>query len=200
MFMTRWGVLALAVLLGVAMTAEAALISLYSDDDYQYFGPAANGKRRSQHFSPTQSSPNTLADPSFDSAGMWFETDELSTVSGTLELYTWTGDPGSSVGGTPIASSPVNLGTGYDGYIDLLFAPQPASGQYFISFLVGTVTGQDFGLRRSASDDGGTNNDAFNDTGIKTDREYQVRLNGVPEPATLALIALGVPFLVRRKR
>jgi len=192
-------VLGLAALFVVSAAAEAALVELYSDEDYQFFGPAAAGKRRSQHFSPSESTPNALVDPLFDSAGFWFETDDISTVSGTLELYVWNTDYSTTIAGVPIASMAVNLGSGHDGYVDLSFSPQPTSGQYLLSFLVGTVTGEDFGLRRSNSDDGGPNNDAYNDATLKTNREYQVRLNGVPEPATLAMLALGAPLLWRRR-
>jgi len=190
----------IAVVLCGAMTAQAGFVGLYSEDGFQYFGPGANGQRRSQHFSPTQSTPNTLSDPQFDSAGFRITTDAGEALTGTLELYVWNTDIATTVAGPILGSVPVNVSGAFDAYIDVPVAPQPASGQYLLSLLVGTVTGADFGLRNSNSNDGGPNNDAYNATGIKTDREYQVRLNGVPEPVSLALLGLGGVFLLLRRR
>ena len=201
-------VLAVALLtafVGVSV-AEATLVSLYSDEDYQYFGAAAAGKRRSQHISPTQSTPNAIGgvgQTSFDSAGLWFTLDAGEAVTGTLSLYAWNTDYTTTIGGASIASTAVNLSGVYDAFVDLSFAAQEADSnddQYLLSFLVGSVTGADFGLRRSDSNDGGSNNDAYNDSGLKPDREYQVRLNATPEPTTLSLLALGGLALFRKRR
>jgi hypothetical protein len=196
----------LAVFLCGAMAAEGAVVGLYSDDDYQYFGPGANGQRRSQHFSPLESTPNALGGPgqtAFDSAAFEVTLDAGEALTGTLELFAWNTDFSTTVGGTPIASGAVNLAGPITTQIQLNFAAQEADSnddQYLLSLLVGTVTGADFGFRRSNSNDGGSNNDAYNGTGIKTDREYQVWLNAVPEPSSLALLLVGGLGLLRRRR
>jgi hypothetical protein len=196
----------LAVFLCGATAAEATVVGLYSDDDYQYFGPGANGKRRSQHFSPTESTPNALGGPgqtAFNSAAFEVTLDAGEALTGRLELYAWNTDYSTTIGGTPIAWADLNLMGPVTTQQQLFFPPQEADSsddQYLLSLLVGTVTGTDFGLRRSNSNDGGPNNDAYNDSGIKTDREYQVWLNAVPEPSSLALLLVGGLGLLRRRR
>jgi hypothetical protein len=168
------------------MLASAAPTELYSADDFQYFGPGANGKRRSQHFSPTESTPTALGGAdTFRDASYRIALDSGESLTGTLYLYTWTGDYATTIAGTPLGSVAVSESGPVDTWITVsASSDQAATGQYLLSLLVGTVTGTDFGLYRSASDDGGTNNDAYNDASLKTDREYQVQLAGGTLPIT----------------
>lgn len=201
MSIRKVAVVAMAVLLcGGLAAADTGLVDLYSADDYQYFGSGANGKSRSQHFSPAESTPTTLDDPQFDSAAFKIALNDGEALAADLMLYSWNTDYTTTIGGAPIASMGVNLSGPFDDWVTLACAPQDASGQYLLRLAVGTVTGIDFGLFRSNSNDGGANNDAFNDSGIKTDREYQVRLNGVPEPSALGLLLLGSLGMLRRRR
>jgi hypothetical protein len=209
MLMRRVIVMGITTLLTMTMIAEATLIELYSADDYQYFGTGAVGADRSQRFSPSQSTPNSLnpgvpATAQFDRAAMKLRMGTAGeSANVNLTLYPWVTDYATSLAQTPIAQL-TNLVLTYpsDDWVELSFAPRNSSGQYLLSAHINSMTyvSVGFGVYRSNSNDGGTNNDAYNNSTMQTNREYQVRLNAVPEPVTLCLLAMGGLGMVRRRR
>lgn len=189
--------------------ANAGVIELYSAEDFQYSGTGAIGSQRSQQFSPSESTPNSAnplnpAEALFDSVGMKFKMGapgENATI--TLSVFSWQGNYASTLGSAPLAQQAnINLPSGFENWIDLsLSTPQPTSGQYLISAHINSMTyiNTGFGVWRSNSNDGGPNNTAYNGSTAQSNREYQVRLNVVPEPASLALFGLGAIALLRRR-
>jgi hypothetical protein len=205
-FVTCLAILALAV-----VGAQASLIQLYSLDDLQYSGGGA-GTTRGQHFSPTQATPNGLSgtgsESFFDAAALGIGVQDTDTLQGTLYLFTWNTDYSTSIGGTALGSTPVNLAGPGSGaqttWLDVApAAPLAASGQYLLHL---EITGYSspgttgWYLERSSSDDGGPNNQAFNNGSAASSREYGVRVNAIPEPTTLSLLGLAVLPLLRRRR
>jgi len=199
-------------LLASAVTAQGALMDLYSFDDYQY--STSGSTKRAQRFTPTTSTPNfMLSTELFDSAAMGVRLQDNDVLGGAMKLYTWQGSWSSTSGNATalLASAPVSLtgpglGTNAVSWITVLPpAALPATGSYMIELEVTSYTnsasGPGWSLVRSNSNDGGANNDAFNasDT-VRTDREYQVRLNVIPEPAAALLLLCGLPALFRRRR
>jgi len=192
--------MALAVLFLGALAVEAVDIGLYNAYGYRYSGPSGL-KQRSQHFSPSESIPNTLS-ADFDAVSAMVETTGLSeALTGTMSLYTWAGDWSSTVQpGNLIATTSVNVAQGQTGVKITLsgFAPQSRLGQYLMYLNVGASSGTTgWGLWADHDNNsGGPNNDAYNDSSIKTDREYQVFLNEVPEPGTCLMLGMGLLGLV----
>lgn len=198
---------ALCVLITGSVAAALGPVDLYSFDDVQL--SASGSTTRAQHFSPTESTPNALLPTDlFDWAALGIVIQGNDTLGGTLSLYTWNTNYATTKLGAALASAPVSLtGPGSGSavhYIPLTPAvPLSASGQYMIELAVtsyGATGTSGWGLERSNSNDGGTNNDAFNNGSLQTNREYQVRLNVVPEPATLSLLIMGLAVVARRKR
>jgi len=162
-------------------------VQLYSDEDWQYFGSGANGQRRSQRFSPTESTPNSL-DPldAFTRVGLRIQLDAGEGLVGQVQLFAWDTDYATTIGGPVLASASFNSPGPADIWWQITApSPQPASGQYLLSLNITTVTGTDFGLRKSTANDGGPNNDAYNEASLKTDREYQVRIFDAAPPAAV---------------
>lgn len=196
------------VVLVAAGTASATLVDLYSEDDAVLAGSAANGHTRNQRISPTQSTPNSIGGPgqeSFDSVAMHIGyTDPTESGTVRLRLFAWSVDISTTLAGAPIADTgDFAVPAPSDLWLTLsLPAPQPATGQYLVSLLIVSTSQNPAGLRiyRSNSNDGGTNNDAYHDTTLRTDREFSVRLNAMPEPASLSLLVLGLPLVLRRRR
>jgi hypothetical protein len=180
--MSRYCVPIFLVLLCLAPEAWCQTdVQLYSDEDWQYFGPGANGQRRSQRFSPTESTPTSISPTdTFTQLGFRFALDGGEGLTGWLQLFAWDTDYATTIAGPVLAQAAFNLGGPVDVWLPITASsPQLGSGQYLLSLLVDTVTGTDFGLRKSTSNDGGPNNDAYNAATLKTDREYQVRIYDV---------------------
>ncbi len=207
--MRKMGIVALAIVVSACMASEALALELYSAEDYQYAGTGAVGSERSQRFSPSESTPNSVnpLDPTeafFDAAAMKFKMGAAGeSAQIDLTLYPWVTDYNTSLAQTPIAQiTDLVLPSGFEDWVELsLTTPQSSSGQYLISAHIDSMVyvSAGFGVYRSNSGDGGPNNDAYNGSSVKTDREYQVRINPMPEPATLSLLALGGLALRRRK-
>lgn len=189
--MNRLCVLSVVLLSLAASAAWAQRVELYSAEPalYQYFGTGALGKSRSQHFSPTTSTPNSLSpSDTFVSAGAYVRmgtTGESANV--TLRLYEWNTDYDTTIIG-PILAGPVDFDiTSFTPqWIELTSTtPLAASESYLLRCTVNSMTyvSAGFGIWKSGSDDGGPGNDAYNDNSIKTDREYQVRLTVPPATA-----------------
>lgn len=201
-------VLALAAVcaLAVAMlagAADATFVKLYDDQDYQIFGTASIGGTRSQHFSPSESTPNSISQ-AFNEAGFWIRLDTATeALNINLKLYPWVTNYATSVAQTPIAQmNNIALSYPFDGWVMLTFPQQPASGQYLLDLYVNNYVMPDTGwqLRKATADNGGPNNDAFNNGVVNTTREYQVGLTLVPEPASLTVLAIGICAVLRRRR
>ena len=191
----------LAVVLCGAMVAQAATVGLYNDDGYEYFGPGT--KTRSQHFSASESL-NALTD-NFDSVTIMIDNGgETVPMTGTMSLYPWLGTWSASQAGTAIGSVAVNVPAGQVGALVTLtgFGELDYTQQYMMDLVGGISTGTNWGLRSMHSFNGGPNQHAFNGTDTwKTDRQYQVWLNQVPEPSSLALLLVGgLGFFLRRRR
>lgn len=186
--MSRYCVPIFLVLLCLALEAWCQTdVQLYSDEDWQYFGSGANGQRRSQRFSPSESTPTSI-DPTdtFTEVGFRFQLDADEALSGTLQLFAWNTDYATTIAGPVLGQSGFVIGAPWaiDVWVwTVASSPQSGSGQYLLSLLIGTVTGTDFGLRKSTANDGGPNNDAYNAATLRTDREYQVRIYDVTGPA-----------------
>jgi hypothetical protein len=160
--------------------AACPAVGLYAEDGYQYV--ATGPQIRAQHFSPSESTPNSISED-FDSVAFQVDTAASgSNLTGTLSLYSWVTSIETTLGGTAIASTPVNVPQGFDGVRITLsgFAPQDYTQQYLLIFEGGVTTGENWGLRADLGDNsGGPNNDAFNGAtsgDIRTNREYQVYL------------------------
>lgn len=188
--MNRYGCLATVLLLvaGVAGEVYGQKIELYSAEPglYQYFGTGAIGKSRSQHFSPTTSTPNSLSpSDTFVAAGAYVRmgtSGESANV--TLRLYQWNTDYDTTITG-PILAGPADFDiTSFTPqWIELTSTtPLAASDSYLLRCTVNSMTyvSAGFGIWKSGSDDGGPGNDAYNDNTLKTDREYQIRLTLPP--------------------
>ena len=205
-------IIGLVVVAFAAATAQASLIQLYSLElnDPQY--SASGSTTRGQHFSPTQATPNPLSGTGnqvfFAAAALGIGVQNTDTLQGTLSLFAWNTDYATSVGGAALGSAPVNLtgpGSGAQTtWLDIVpAAPLAAASQYLLHLqITGYVNSGTTGwyLERSSSDDGGTNNDAFNNGSAASSREYGVRLNAIPEPTTLSLLGLAALTLLRRRR
>jgi hypothetical protein len=186
--MNRYTCLAAVLLLvaGVAGEVYAQKLELYSDEDYQYFGAGAIGKSRSQRFSPTTSTPNSLSPSNtFTGVGMYVRigiSGESANV--TLRLYEWNTDYSTTIAGPVLAGPDVfDISTTSPQWIEVTpSTPLAASGSYLLRCTVNGVTyvSSGFGIRRSNGNDGGPGNDAYNDADLKTDREYQIRLTLPP--------------------
>lgn len=221
--------LAAAISLTVAMVAQATTFDLYTTvaapGQYKVFGAANTpGKERAQVFNATTSTPNALATTDeFDSVS--FEACVLQTytsISFSLALYNWNTNYATTIAGTPIGTSGLyTMTSGAKGggtIVDLseanrvvqtatvsLAEPVTANATYMLRLLVSSNDpdhnyGGNWGLLYSGSNSGGTNNDAYNDAAKKTDREYQIRLNVVPEPGTALALLGGLLLVVRRRR
>ena len=195
--------IAVVVCLLIAVPAGADLLELYSFDDVQYGAGAS--KARSQMFSPTESTPDNglIAGDLFDQVGMKLDVSDGESITFDLKLFAWNTDYGTTIAGTPIAQSlGVSISNAFYDYITVDCAPQDAGGVYLIQCYISAFSGENWGFARSSSGDGGTNNEAFNDSGMKTDREYQVQLQTVvvPEPSSMAIFGLGLIGLVRRRK
>jgi hypothetical protein len=187
--MSRYLISIFLVLLCLAPEAWCQTdVQLYSDEDWQLFGPGANGQRRSQRFSPTESTPTSVnSGDTFTRVGFRIQLDGGEGLTGQLQLFAWDTDYATTIAGPTLAAASFNSPGPADIWWQITASsPQPASGQYLLSLLVGTVTGADFGLRKSTADDGGPNNDAYNAATLRTDREYQVRIFDATSPSVEA--------------
>jgi len=163
-------------------------IELYSAETglFQYFGTAAQGKSRSQHFTPTTSTPVSLPGASaFYKAGMFLRVGaDGESANVTLTLYRWVTDYDTTILGTPLAGPlAVDVTSTTAQWFDVeSAAPLSAADSYLLRCTINTMTyvSAGFGIWKSGADDGGTGNDAYNDNTLRTDREYQVRLTLPP--------------------
>lgn len=207
MVATRLAVLT-CVVLSLSGAASAGLVDLYAADNWIIFGTNSIGHTRSQHFSPLQSTPVALAPTEmFYESALKLRLDVTGeTLTYNLRLFNWNTDYNTTVLGAPIATSMGNTRVGpYEDYIGVTSGLLPAAGQYLLQIevlnYIMPVGDTGWNLWRSQANNGGTNNDAFNDATLRTDREYQIRLNVVPEPGSLAVLAVGlVPLLAPRFR
>ena len=172
----------LFLVVGVAGEVYGQKFELYSGEDYQYFGTGAIGKSRSQRFSPTTSTPNSLLpSDTFTAVGMYVRmgtSGESANV--TLRLYAWNTDYNTTIAGTVLAGPDIfDITTSSPEWIEVTpSAALSAGGSYLLRCTVNSMTyvSAGLGIGRSNSDDGGPGNDAYNDADLKTDREYRVRL------------------------
>lgn len=160
---------------------------LYSTEAIQWSGSGSTN--RSQHFSPSESTPNALAPgANFDEVAFELNIDGASNVQGNLYLYNWNTDWNTTTAGAPIVSQ---TGLSFNGpladWVLVLQAPSPlsAANQYLLRWEVTSWTPDGggsigWGLLKSDSDDGGPNNDAYNNSSIGSAREYQVRVDLLP--------------------
>lgn len=184
---TRFLYGALAFLLTGTVTVDAATDVLL----YNVTGAAGQSnypRRRSQHFSATQSTPNSVAPGYlFNAAAMQVDVAAGSTWKFILELYRWDTDyattlvPANLLGAT--SETTVSGETKWL-IVDMSSNPQDVSGQYLLSLNVtsGDSTPCNI-LNYDGVGNGGTNNDAFTDATLRTDREFNVRLTVYPNPA-----------------
>ncbi len=203
----------LVVLLVAAGAADAAMMVLYPDENIQL--SASGSTTRSQHFSPTEAVQPLSGSGSqefFKSAGFAIGMRDSDNLQGTLSLYAWNTDYSTTVAGSPLGTTSVNLtgpGAGQPAQVTwvdvVLSSPVAASGQYLLDLVVTGYTQNPGGspgwsLQKMDSGNGGPNNDAFNNGSIKTDREYLVRVDAVPEPATMSLLGMAALALCGRLR
>lgn len=204
---TLWFAIA-AFLVGGAAVAQATLVDLYTEDSPggALAGTGAIGTVRAQEISPTQAqnAVSSTTYPSFNSVAMHVGY-TAGTESGTvrLRLYPWVTDYNTSIAQTAIGDTGnIAVAGGTSPYITLNVPNQSTTGKYLVALTIVSTTQSPAGLQiyGSATNDGGANNDSFNAGALKTDREYAVRLNVLPEPATMLLLALAAPVMMRRRR
>ncbi len=182
---TRFVYAAMAFLLGGVVAADAAELLLYNAN--ASYGQSSYPRRRSQHFSATQSTPNSVpVGYLFDKAAMRVEVQTGSTWTFALELYSWHTDYATTlVPANLIATTGDVTVSGETRWIevDLTSNPQDASGQYLLSLNIKSGDSFPCSILYDPVGDGGTNNDAYTDATLRTDREFQVRLNVYPNPS-----------------
>lgn len=189
MRMNNWCA-AIAFLLCGAMAAQAELVELYSPEDYKVQGSGSIGKTRSQRFNATMSTPNSVpAGNYFDKAAMRLNLDPGECWTFRIRLFAWNTNIATTLAGTPIATSADVTYTGPDTqWLEITFPAQPVAGDYLLSLYTVSMSQMTigYGIYESNQNDGGPNQDAYSDTGLKTDREWQVRLNVVANPSCVS--------------
>jgi hypothetical protein len=181
-------VLSVLLLALVAVQVYGQPLELYSAEPglFQYSGTGAVGSSRSQHFTPTTSTPGSLpATAFFSAAGMYLRVGvDTENANITMSLYQWDTDFDTTILGTPLAGPSTFdvTNTAPEWFEVEAAAPLSAGDSYLLRCQINSMTyvSSGFGVWKSDSDDGGPGNDAYNGNSARTDREYQVRLTIPP--------------------
>ncbi len=193
----------LIVLTGVLSVPSSAILAattgLYDGvGTYSVFGNVDSGDNYTtgQQFNPSNAAslPNALpATAVFDRAALHIAVDpnkpnlaDPGLFTFQLRLWTWSGDFATTVGQTPIADTgDVTLPGGFDGWAELTFDPQPASGTYLLAITrkALAVSGQ-WRLQRTSFNSNAADSVAWRGNGgsptspnAQGDREFALRLH-----------------------
>lgn len=201
---------ALVALLVGAGAAQATIYDLYggTTTSVALAGTGGNGYQRAQEFKPSTAL-YPMASGTFQTVSMFVQLVAGETASVQLKVYAWNTNPATTETGAVLGQTaviPIVPGAGTQEIKAVLTAPQAATGTYFASLYLSGISGPTgMNLNGIGTNTGGTSNDAWNlGSGgwgsARTDREYAITVNTVPEPAVALLLIGAAPMLLRRRR